>query len=596
MATVHFINDSGETIPAFAIIQISEATKLGNKRLQASAQKPDGSDGATHIVNGPVPVEDGKTGHGTIDHFVWVKYTGGPPAAGDEWGPDDDWGIESGGGGFLVLNVNTTAGRAFCRVLNVGRGANGNGTLPPVPGGCGCGNCISRLVASEKPGVLDVAPDELDLYVPLDLGESGFGEESPYRVTWDADAEAYLSEPFALTCEADEYGSTVEQFRLRLTPCSETLCGVTRQYGKVTLEFVGDEYGGGTQDCGFAFVAIGPWEPLCRSSLDVIRSEVRCLQFTTPCEACVVPVDSSLGDPASFTNTESSTGQLCAEYNSTPCFSQAWRDAVDAEQTLDAYAVNWWLDTSGAEFHDDLTDVSDGLQKNALRGNGPSCVTGCTSFSGGGLTPGSGINPSSTVVSARWKVGSPGGPFGGGYYYAAGSQTFTIQSASAPHTVAVSLGWLNVDAIGNEYGSVSATYAGTWNGEDSITLTKTSEAWHNADGIEQPGPFPLMPWTLPETITAIPGHRIEQYVGGKDPADLDGDGVPEIHRCDGGGGPDPPEECIGMCNYIFQDESPPGSFNYNLDSNDCEANCFCTNSIQVNEYQGANYSIPCTHV
>lgn len=101
-----FVNDAGEAIPPFSIMQIGSGWTDTAERDYFNVVKPT-ADGRLWIINGPNEVaDDYETGYGmaTDAPGVLVAYGGGTPAAGEEWGPvDGSWEIEAGGTGYLIL-------------------------------------------------------------------------------------------------------------------------------------------------------------------------------------------------------------------------------------------------------------------------------------------------------------------------------------------------------------------------------------------------------------------------------------------------------------------------------------------------------------
>lgn len=120
---VTFQNDSGETVPAYACIQLTGTTTL-NSRVVFTADQWDG-DGSDDIFyfNGPIDVADGETGEAFQPNTAqWVLYdTEGTPAFQEEWGPvSGSWEIGSDGTGFIIMGGATDG-----RVLAVAKGGGG---------------------------------------------------------------------------------------------------------------------------------------------------------------------------------------------------------------------------------------------------------------------------------------------------------------------------------------------------------------------------------------------------------------------------------------------------------------------------------------
>jgi hypothetical protein len=108
-----FRNDSGEEIPARAVIQITGSVTLANGEIVLKADKPDTAGLAgEHYVNGPMSVIDGGYGRCIVPVSpTWVSYdTAATPAFGENWGPQDgSFKIATAGSGILIVgNVNST--------------------------------------------------------------------------------------------------------------------------------------------------------------------------------------------------------------------------------------------------------------------------------------------------------------------------------------------------------------------------------------------------------------------------------------------------------------------------------------------------------
>jgi hypothetical protein len=100
-AVVPWKNESGETIPAYGVVQLRTNYDTTNKVSKAT--KPDSTEGLFY-VNGMVSVEATKQG----ESFVWnrprVVLLDGNPTVGDTVGPvEGQWYMSTDGTGFKVL-------------------------------------------------------------------------------------------------------------------------------------------------------------------------------------------------------------------------------------------------------------------------------------------------------------------------------------------------------------------------------------------------------------------------------------------------------------------------------------------------------------
>jgi hypothetical protein len=98
-------NDSGEEVPAFAVLRVTGSTTV-RQQLVLTVSKPNayGSQGL-HAVNGPQAIASGKSGVCTFSSPAPVLYdTGdGTPAVGERWGPrDSSWKLRKNTGGFQI--------------------------------------------------------------------------------------------------------------------------------------------------------------------------------------------------------------------------------------------------------------------------------------------------------------------------------------------------------------------------------------------------------------------------------------------------------------------------------------------------------------
>lgn len=90
-----FRNNSGETVPAWAIMEV-EDVEIGSGRSVVVIKKPTGDASKPHVVNGPREVATSGKGRwewGTVRVAVT-----GTPTAGDEWGvSSSSWVLSSSG-------------------------------------------------------------------------------------------------------------------------------------------------------------------------------------------------------------------------------------------------------------------------------------------------------------------------------------------------------------------------------------------------------------------------------------------------------------------------------------------------------------------
>lgn len=310
----YFENQTGEEVPAWGLVRIEGAVRVsGTKRLKHTALLPTGQAGESWIVNGPIRVLEGRSGHGTIGPFVWVRYEGDAPAAGDEWGPAaGSFGIESSGSGWLVHEVDEDNQRAWCSVLaTTGTAGDGGSGYPPGTGNCGCKKQSRQFasVTSSDCESIEGTEAAFDTYVvtlPHDVlaGAAQFGGEHELH---HAGGCAWESDEFKLFCVPDDgttttttgttdttatttetTGSTAgdeglieEPYILRMTLTTDTIAGVTVTTARLELVYNGE----GESECGYEFVAVCRlFDPLGSNRFEIVRAA--CLQFTA-CAVCV---------------------------------------------------------------------------------------------------------------------------------------------------------------------------------------------------------------------------------------------------------------------------------------------------------------------
>lgn len=95
-----FRNDSGETVPAFGCMRVTDAETDANRYVIVIG-KPN-STGGPFVFNGPREVADGEYGI-AFSGIVKAYFTTGTPAVGEVWGPNSGWSVESGGDAAITV-------------------------------------------------------------------------------------------------------------------------------------------------------------------------------------------------------------------------------------------------------------------------------------------------------------------------------------------------------------------------------------------------------------------------------------------------------------------------------------------------------------
>lgn len=102
-----FVNQSGETIPAFAIFEMGGWVDDSKGVSVFRAVKPT-KDGKVYYVNGPVAVASGSNGWAAKADGHWILWEGNSsPQLNQEWGPRaGSWAIHADGKGGFIINAD----------------------------------------------------------------------------------------------------------------------------------------------------------------------------------------------------------------------------------------------------------------------------------------------------------------------------------------------------------------------------------------------------------------------------------------------------------------------------------------------------------
>lgn len=157
---VTYRNDSGETIPAYALIQFTGTAEVNGQIVWTATKWDGGSTGDVFYFNGPSDVADGRTGFAIQPNTAqWVLYDDADtPAFQEEWGPvANSFEIGSGGSGFLVMSAPTSG-----RVLAVAKsGGSGVQVIRFEIDSVDCSICnATASVLSRPPGVSTVTGED----------------------------------------------------------------------------------------------------------------------------------------------------------------------------------------------------------------------------------------------------------------------------------------------------------------------------------------------------------------------------------------------------------------------------------------------------
>lgn len=108
---IEFRNDSGSSVPAFAVMRVTGVEVLEPGRVVLTCDQPN-TWGCQYLwaINGPIDVADGDTGICSRDNSVVAKYdiADGTPGYGETWGPKSgSWLLHKNVGGFVSLGDPT---------------------------------------------------------------------------------------------------------------------------------------------------------------------------------------------------------------------------------------------------------------------------------------------------------------------------------------------------------------------------------------------------------------------------------------------------------------------------------------------------------
>ncbi len=106
---IQVVNASGEVIPPFAVMKVTDAGKQ-NGEPYLEVDKPDGS-GSNYVLNGAFSIGIGGNGAGSVAFSKRAFYNNleGTPSIGDEWGPKSgQWSLSPDGSGFVFVGDITS--------------------------------------------------------------------------------------------------------------------------------------------------------------------------------------------------------------------------------------------------------------------------------------------------------------------------------------------------------------------------------------------------------------------------------------------------------------------------------------------------------
>jgi hypothetical protein len=212
--TLRWVNVSGETIPAYGVVQLRSNYASG----YSQASKPNDTAGL-FFANGAVAVLGTKKGESLLWSRPQLVMVTGSPAVGTQVGPvSGSWAMSETGTGFYVVH-QPVAGVAA--VVQVGGGGGGESRWGLVVSGEGCGIYTIELGTMDEPA-----------------SGSGSGSCNPCTNVTGAGTSAcelVLEYPAARVTGSGEYVTAYDPTSILIPLLAGTDCVVTRMGGAEAL-------------------------------------------------------------------------------------------------------------------------------------------------------------------------------------------------------------------------------------------------------------------------------------------------------------------------------------------------------------------------
>mgnify|MGYP000235827846 CR=1 FL=1 len=195
-----FRNDSGETIPAYGCMQVTDTEEVGSDNLLV-VDKPDDADGTSgwYVFNGPWEVVEDDFGTAQLGPILRGYKSSGAITAGERWAPvSGQWYLAQVDGGiFAALGADDVADDVL-KVMQTGGGGQQAGyALTPV-GGIG-GMTESSGVYTRGSATCDLFEEDSS----QDLVDSGT------NVTIYNTSSASIAGSTLITFVFDQYGKRI---------------------------------------------------------------------------------------------------------------------------------------------------------------------------------------------------------------------------------------------------------------------------------------------------------------------------------------------------------------------------------------------------
>ncbi len=180
---IPWVNASGETIPAHAVIQLRTDVVDG----MSQASKPNSGAGL-FFVSGPADVASGKWGESKLWTKPLMVLVSEAVSVGDEVGPvSGSWQMQPGGSGFRVIHQ---AASGVATVVMAGGGSSGS---PIIRFEIYDADCESRQAVVRILSRNGTVPGEYEIYGETELNEAGETVLSKFVLVYDKTG-CYLNE------------------------------------------------------------------------------------------------------------------------------------------------------------------------------------------------------------------------------------------------------------------------------------------------------------------------------------------------------------------------------------------------------------------
>lgn len=270
MTGVSFYNNSAETIPPFAVMQVQDTQSVAGRTVVKVGKPTGDSNAAGYLLNGPVSIPAGKTGIGfTASNPTWAFYDDADtPSNGDDWGAESgSWKLLSGNTGFRVVGGATGGSSDIVLVRVVGSGGGFALLGPCVAFTPDIGDPDTDFGTTYPDGC--EGPDRLGVYLTNPSGGSVMILECNLESTGPL---TLTSDSFTLACKSGSISCYV-----KIVITSTDLGGVVATVNKVSDDSVVAAYRN----------AIYSWYPDQAGNVQMGPDSSPCVCGTLPYDLCI---------------------------------------------------------------------------------------------------------------------------------------------------------------------------------------------------------------------------------------------------------------------------------------------------------------------